>query len=80
MAGLVGRDLREAVADPEREAGLLEVGLAVLCQAARVEGVLEVLKGERELEDVRVCAGGSIRAMGRWGQEEGGGQRRSAHR
>ena len=51
VVGLVGRDLREAVADPEREAGLLEVALAVLGEAAGVERVLEVLECEREAED-----------------------------
>lgn len=55
MGVLVLADLREPRADPRREAGLLEVAVAVLGESAGVERVLEVFEGERKLQDVGVC-------------------------
>jgi hypothetical protein len=51
MAGLVLGNLREAAANPGREAGLLERRRIELIQSLVVESVLEVLQGERVLED-----------------------------
>ena len=66
MRRLVLGELLETAVHPGLEAGLLEVLHGVVGQGAGIEGVLEVLEGERELEDVRICAGRLIRAMGRW--------------
>lgn len=52
---LVRVDLRVAVADPGRVAGLGEGVRVELGQRARVERLLEVLEGQRVLEDVEVC-------------------------
>jgi len=54
VGSLVLGDLCEAGADPEVKAGVLESSLVELGESARVEGVLQVLEGERVLEDVGV--------------------------
>lgn len=57
MGCLVSGDLSEAVADPAGEAGVLKVGLGVVGETLLVEGVLEVLKGQSEVENLGVCKG-----------------------
>ena len=54
MRRLVRGELHEAAADPGREAGVHERLRVVLGKRSSVERVLEVLEGERELQDVGV--------------------------
>jgi hypothetical protein len=54
VARLVLGDLREAAANPVREAGLLERVGVELGERLVVEGVFEMLERERVLEDSRV--------------------------
>jgi hypothetical protein len=55
MRRLVGGNLREAIAHPGREAGLLEGGGIELVESTLVEVVLQVLEGQSVLEDGGVC-------------------------
>lgn len=50
----MGGDLSEAVADPAGEASALEVGVGVVGETLLVEGVLEVLQGQSEVENLGV--------------------------
>ena len=52
---LVLGKLLETAVHPGLEAGLLEVLHGVVGQGAGIEGVLEVLESERELEHVDIC-------------------------
>lgn len=52
----MARDLLEAVADPEGVPGGLECLRVELGKTLRVEGALEVLEGERKIEDGGVYA------------------------
>jgi hypothetical protein len=64
VAGLVLRDLHKAVANPRREAGLLECLGVKLGEHALVHVVLKVLEGERILEDDSVyttVSGGKLK-------------------
>lgn len=54
MRLLVPADLRKAAARPGGQTGLSEGGLVELGEGARVERVLEVLEGQRVLEDGRI--------------------------
>jgi hypothetical protein len=55
MRGLMGSNLRKAIAHPGREAGLLEGGGIELVEGALVEVVLKVLEGQSVLENGSVC-------------------------
>ncbi len=52
VRGLVLTDLRKASALPGRHSSLHECMVVVARESFHVEGVLEVLEGERELEDL----------------------------
>ena len=48
-------DFNEASAGKQRQAGVSESFLVVLGESAGIEGVLEMLKGESEVEDSDIC-------------------------
>jgi hypothetical protein len=54
MGCLVGGDLSKPVASPRWQSSFRKVVLAELGEGAGVEGVLQVLESEREVEDSRV--------------------------
>ena len=60
MSGLLRADLGKALRDGGRVVGILEVVRAVPGETLLVEGGLEVLKGERVLEDNDVVRGGGL--------------------
>ena len=51
MAGLIGSNLLQVLVEGVGEAGSDELGLGVVLETLAVEGVLEVLEGERVVED-----------------------------
>lgn len=57
MSRFVAQDLLEALADPRRVAGLLEGSRVKTGEAVAVERVLEMLKGESELQDLDIYEG-----------------------
>lgn len=55
----MSRNLSEAAANPAGETGVLKVGVGVVGETLFIEGVLEVLEGQSEVEDLGVYKYGS---------------------